>query len=99
MSALSQLFDEHGRRGALAQRREAAGGVDGGRLEKLAEFVGRARVEAGVGAAGEAGKLAKGALDGGVAPFLKHEEANAEKPERAGAGGKVVEHFLLGVAD
>ena len=57
------------------------------------------RIEAAIGAAGEARDLAKSLFGDRIVAFLEHEGRNAEQPERTGRMAKIVELLLHRVAD
>ena len=83
----------------LGQRLHAAGGIDRGGPQQFGQLSGGVDVEARIGAAGQPGDLAEGALDRRVAPLLEDEDAQAEHAEFAGDGGEIVDLLLHGVAD
>ncbi len=62
-----------------AKRAHAAGCIGGGRPQQLAKLMGRAEIEAAIGAMGEPRDFPKGPLGDRVVAFLEHEGGHAEQ--------------------
>src|SRR5437868_15262754 len=99
-SWLLQLGEQQAGFGAaLGERLDAARGVDRRRAQEPRQLSGGVGIEAGVGAAGQAGDLAETAFDHRIPTLLEHERPYTQEGELARLGGEVVDLLLKGVAD
>jgi hypothetical protein len=81
------------------QRLAPAGGIDGDRRQEVPQLRRRAGIETAVGALGEPGDLAEGALGARVGALLEQKHRHAEQSQLAGATAQVVDVLLHAVAD
>ena len=101
LKILPQLPEQLDRTGVPpgSERGHSTCSVDGHRPQQVAELTCRARIEAAVGAAGQARDVSKHVFDLSIATFLEHEDRHPKPTELAGFMGERIGIVFHGIPD